>query len=146
MVRWYGCVQYSKLLNDLGLGIRQQGSSNVLPLREIRQDLYRIIEDRDNPQPLLLELLDVLLQLDELRFAVRSPVRGPVEDHYGSLGTANGVKVLHSSVLIRSAEERNLFADGRPGGGWLGVHPWFRAEASSFPPGQACDCLEVEES
>jgi len=53
---------------------------------------------------LFLDVFEIFLQLDELRFAEGSPIRGTKEDQYRSLRSGDGLEVLDPTVLIDSFE------------------------------------------
>jgi hypothetical protein len=70
------------------------------------------------------------LQLDQLLFAVRSPVGGAEEQKNGTLGTLQRHQGLFVAKLIASREGRGLLADPQPNrrqhfdGGYLnGIAP-----------------------
>src|SRR5260370_26185986 len=87
-------VEDAEILDDLGLRVRKQRIGDALAFREISQNANGIVADRGNSQALLTKPFGILLQLHELRFAVRSPIRGPEEDHHGSLRSANRIEIL----------------------------------------------------
>lgn len=60
---------------------------NAAPLREIMQHSYAVITDSRDSQAQLAEFRLFLLQLDQLGFAIRSPVRRPVKQDRGALWT-----------------------------------------------------------
>jgi len=55
---------------------------------KIFQDFFRVIADGRQLDPLLFESRDGALQLDQLPFAERSPVRGTEKEKNGSLRTS----------------------------------------------------------
>jgi hypothetical protein len=77
-------------------------------------DLDGVIADGDNAQPLRLDLSEMTLQLDQLRFAVGSPIRGSDEDQHRTLGPHDRTQVPHRPVLIFQVEIRNLLPYLRP--------------------------------
>jgi len=75
VVGGYVRVQDAECPDDLRLRVGERRDGDVLPLVEILENLDGVVGDYGNPQPFLAELICVMLQLDELRLAVRSPVR-----------------------------------------------------------------------
>ena len=75
------------------------------------QNLYRVIADAHQPQPFGAKRLYLTLQLDELRPAVRSPVRRAEEDDHGPLGTHDGPQRLNLSCLVLEADIGDTLAD-----------------------------------
>ncbi len=82
-----------------------------MPLGKVGENLGRIVTDGGKPPALVPKLLPVFLQLDELHFAIRSPIRRPEEDNHGSLWSPNGVEILKLPILIHSIEIGNLLSD-----------------------------------
>jgi len=72
-------VQDAELGDDLRIVIGQQGEGDTTALSEVSQHLFRVVADRNNAEPLGLEVLQPILQLHELRFAVGSPIGGAVK-------------------------------------------------------------------
>ena len=60
---------------------------NAPPFRKVVEHGHAVVADGRDTQPELAEFSLILLQLDQLGFAIRSPVRGPEEHHDGALGT-----------------------------------------------------------
>ena len=71
---------------------------------------YGIVANGCYRKPTLAKLRTTLLQLDELAFAVRSPVRGPIENQHQSLRAFERTESLGCSILIREAERRECLA------------------------------------
>ena len=59
--------------------VGQQRKHDLVPLGEVLQDRRIVIADRGQLDPLLLKSWFRILQLDQLRFAEGSPIRGPKE-------------------------------------------------------------------
>ena len=72
-------IQDVKAANDPGIGIGQQGKVDLVTFRKVREDSLTVVANRGQLEALLLELGFGVLQLHELRFAKRSPVRGTEE-------------------------------------------------------------------
>jgi hypothetical protein len=115
MVRGDGGIQDSDGPDDFRFRIREQGDRDALPLCEVGENFGRVVGDDDNSQALLTELVGILLQLDELRFAIRSPICGAVEVNRGALGSPDGVEIPHLARLVRGPESGNLLSDCDPG-------------------------------
>ena len=73
------CIQDVKAANDFGIGIGQQGKLHTVALGKVREASLNIVANRGQLDALLLESRFGVLQLHELRFAKRSPVRGTEE-------------------------------------------------------------------
>ena len=69
------CIENVKAADDLGIRIGQQGKLDVVALRKVHQDSLAIVANGGELDALLFELCFGVLQLHELRFAKRSPVR-----------------------------------------------------------------------
>jgi len=80
-------IESIKAANDLGIRIGQQGKLDVVALRKVYQDSLAIVANRGEPDALLFELCFGVLQLHELRFAKRSPVRRTEEKDDRPFGT-----------------------------------------------------------
>jgi hypothetical protein len=63
-------------LYGLGVRVGEQRIFNFVAIRKIFKDLFAIIAYGRELDALLLEACDGALQLDQLPFAERSPVRG----------------------------------------------------------------------
>lgn len=59
-----------------------------MALGEVLQYGRAVVADRSQLNPMLLKSLFGILQLDQLRFAEGSPVRGPEEKKNRSVGSA----------------------------------------------------------
>jgi hypothetical protein len=56
-----------------------------VPFREVFEDCRAVVANRRQLDPLLLESFFGVLQLDELRFAIRSPIGGAEEEENRSV-------------------------------------------------------------
>src|SRR5206468_5480804 len=65
--------------NDLGVGVREQREIDLAAAGEVFQYGFAIVADTRQLDSLLLELCFGVLQLNQLPFAVGSPIRGPEE-------------------------------------------------------------------
>ena len=80
-------VQDSQLPNDFRIRVRQQWEMNATPFREIVQNRYAIVTDGRHSQTQFVEFSLILLQLDQLGLAIRSPIRRPVKQDNCALWT-----------------------------------------------------------
>ena len=64
-------------------------------IRKPLEDRGAVVADCDESQPLCADTFGVLFQLDQLGFAVGSPVRGPVEDYQRAFWPEAGAQGLH---------------------------------------------------
>jgi hypothetical protein len=60
---------------------------NAAPFREIAKHGYAVVTDSRHPQTQFVEFRLILLQLDQLGFAIWSPIRRPVKQDNCALGT-----------------------------------------------------------
>ena len=81
------CIENVKAANDLGIRIGQQGKLDVMAIRKVYQDGLAIVANRGEPDALLFELCFCVLQLHQLGFAKRSPVRRTEENDDRPFGT-----------------------------------------------------------
>ncbi len=96
-----------------GAAVRQQRERDAALLAERRENFGRVVADGRQPEALVLQLLQPALQLNELRFAVRSPVGGTVEHEHGPAGAHDRFARPDPACLIGEAEVGNLLADLR---------------------------------
>jgi hypothetical protein len=68
-------IEEAEPADDRRIGIGQQRIRDAAALCEVAQDLDRIVADGAEPVALGADSADVSLQLDELAFTVRSPIR-----------------------------------------------------------------------
>ena len=85
---------------------------NATPFREVMQNRYAIVTNGRHPQPQLVEFRLLLLQLDQLSFAIRSPIRRPVKQDNGTLGTQDLCQGLELIPLILQLEPRHFSSHG----------------------------------
>ena len=83
---------------------------NTLTISEELQRGRGIVADGRQPQAAFREIASTLLQLDQLAFAERSPVGGPVEDKHRPLRSAYGFERPRLAVLVGQAEIRDFCA------------------------------------
>jgi hypothetical protein len=70
-----------------------------------------IVTNRIELDTRFAKVIDMVLQLDQLRAAEGSPVRGTIEHNHRLASFAIGVEVMEDAVLIRELEIRNSIAD-----------------------------------
>jgi hypothetical protein len=88
-------------------------------LGEVSQNLLRVVADSDDVDPVLTELFETTLQLDELRAAERSPVGRAKEHQHRAARPHHRLQVAHATGLVSEVEIRNLL-------------PYLRAQLADF--------------
>jgi hypothetical protein len=83
-----------------------------VPLREKLQDFFAVIADGRQLDPLLLEPRYGALQLDQLPFAERSPVRGTEKEQDGAVRSFQAIESLNPAKLIVNRKSGCLLTDG----------------------------------
>jgi hypothetical protein len=71
-----------------------------VPVSKVIQDFFRVIADGRQLDPLLFESRDGALQLDQLPFAKRSPVRGAEKEQNGAVRSFQGIESLYPAKLV----------------------------------------------
>lgn len=71
-----------------------------MPFREVFQNSLGIVADRSKFDPLFLESRFRVLQLDQLPFAVGSPIGRTEEEKNCAFGTLKGPQILRMAKLI----------------------------------------------
>ena len=71
-----------------------------MPVSKVFQDFFRVIADGRQLDPLLFESRDGALQLDQLPFAERSPVRGAEKKKYGAVRSFQRFQSLYPAKLV----------------------------------------------
>ena len=82
-------------------------------MREIGEHRHRVVADCDQTEPLAVDVIEAALQLDELRFAIRSPIGRAEEDKNRALRSHQRFQRPCASGLIGQSERRNSRADLR---------------------------------
>jgi hypothetical protein len=93
--------------------VREQRIGDAVPCAEVGKRLRRVVADRRDADPAPAEFLDASLQLDELRAAERSPVRGADEHDHRATRAHDRLQVSDASLLIGKAEIGDALADLR---------------------------------
>ncbi len=91
-----------------------------MPLREKLQDFFAVIANSRQLDPLLLEPRYGALQLDQLPFAERSPVRGTEKKKNGAVRSFQALKCLYPAKLIVNRKSGRLLTDRQPNRHQLG--------------------------
>src|ERR1700674_4125607 len=82
-----------------------------MPVGKIFQDFFRVIADGCQLDPLLFESRECALQLDQLPFAERSPIRGTEKEKHGAVRSSQGVETLHVAKLVAKRKSRSFLTD-----------------------------------
>jgi hypothetical protein len=96
-----------------GADVREQRIGDAVPFAEVGKRLLRVVADRGDADPAPAELLDASLQLDELRTAERSPVRGADEHEHRATRAHDRLQVPDASGVIGESEIGDALADLR---------------------------------
>ena len=108
-------------LNDLTLGIGQEGEADLRRVGEFLEDAGRIVADSDDLDARLIDRLEVTLQLDQLRAAEWSPVRRTVKDQRDFALLEQVIQRAILALLVLEGEPRSLGTNlqaGQPVSGW----------------------------
>ena len=97
-----------------GIGIREQRKINLPAICERFQYRLRVIADAGEFDALLLESCLRVLELDQLPFAVRSPVRRAKEKQDGSVRALQSFQRLLGSKLIPKGNGWRLLSGRNP--------------------------------
>jgi hypothetical protein len=82
-------------------------------MAEFGEDLRWVITDGRNSEAFRAKFIYSSLQLDQLRFAIGSPVSGTVENQHHAVRTHDGIKGPGLAVLVLQIEIRHSLADLR---------------------------------
>jgi hypothetical protein len=94
-------------------------------LREVSENVPRVIADGGKANPALSQLVDASLQLNELRAAKGSPIGGADEHQHRSASPHDRLQRLHASRLIAQLKVGHPLAHLRPERG--DINPCTRA-------------------
>ena len=97
-------------------GVRQQVVGHVVLVGEGQELLLAVIADAVDADAGVLEEIQVVLQLDQLRSTVRSPHRRAIEHHNRLRVAPVRMVVNEPTLLVGQRERRQTLADLRPGG------------------------------
>src|SRR6266853_1496971 len=101
------------LAQDLGIRISEHGKIYLAAIGEGFQDRHAVIADRSEFDPLFLESCLGVLQLDQLPFAIGSPIRGTEEEEHRSLRSLQTFQRLFMAELVASGKRWRFLADGK---------------------------------
>ena len=85
---------------DLGIGVGKQGKIDFATIREVFQYGFVVITDRGQLDSLLLKPCFGVLELNQLPFAVRSPIRGTEEEENRSVRCLQTFQCLLPPKLV----------------------------------------------
>ena len=85
-----------------------------MPVSKIFQDFFRVIADGCQLDALLFESRDCALQLDQLPFAVRSPVGGTEKEKNGAVRSFQGIEGLYPAKLVANRKSGSFLTDREP--------------------------------
>ena len=100
--------------NRFGIRVGKQGKFNLAAVREIFQDLFAVVADRREFDPLLLESCFGALQLDQLPFAVGSPIGGTEEEENRAVRSFQTFERLFLAELVASRKCGRFLSNGEP--------------------------------
>jgi hypothetical protein len=107
-------VQDVVIANDFRIGIGEHRKIDLLPVREKLQDGFGIIADRRQLDALFFESRLSALQLDQLPFAVGSPIGRAEEKKNGSFRTFQRLKRVFTAKLVARRKRGRLLAYFKP--------------------------------
>ena len=87
----------------------------MLAGRKALERSNRVVTDRRHAEPLFPDRIEMLLQLHELDFTERLPVRRTEKDQHGAFGSHDRLEILSSTVLVRGRKRGHLLAHLRAG-------------------------------
>src|SRR6266853_1687447 len=110
-----GRLDVQDVIGVKGFRIRvgEQGKFDFAPVREGFQYLLGVIADGRHSDPLFFKSRFCVLQLDQLRFAVRSPIRRTEKEQNSSLWSFQRLQSLLPAKLVAGRESRSLLTDGQ---------------------------------
>jgi len=86
--------------DGLRVWVREHRVVDLVAVGKIFQDFFRVIADGRQLDPLLFESRDCALQLDQLPFAKRSPVRRTEKEKNGAVRSFQGIESLYPAKLV----------------------------------------------
>ena len=96
--------------NDLGIGIGEHGEIDLAAIREVFQYGFAVVADRRELDSLLLESCFGILQLDQLPFAVGSPIRGTEKEQDRAVRSFQAFQCLLLAELVAKRKRQALSA------------------------------------
>ena len=103
--------------NGFRIGIGEQGKLNLAPVSEVLQYFLAVIADCRQLDPLLVKSCFRVLQLDQLRFAVGSPVGRTKKKENGAVWSFQRIEALLPAKLVAGRERRRLPPHGESNSG-----------------------------
>ena len=103
--------------NSLGIRIGQQRKVDLSPVGEVFQDFWAVVTDGGQREPLLLKSGLGVLQLDQLPFAVRSPVGRTEKEKNGAVRSLQRFECLLRAKLVGSRKSGRLLAHSKADAG-----------------------------
>src|SRR5260370_32492413 len=79
-------IEHPEAPDDRRVGIGEQRIGNMLPVREVLQDRLTVVADGSEPDSTLSKLRLGIAQLDQLLFAVGSPIGRAEEQEDDAIG------------------------------------------------------------
>src|SRR5262245_50456904 len=104
-------VENSVPLDRRGADVRKQRKRDAVLLAERAKNILRIVADTDQAESILAQRVVPALQLEQLRFAVGTPVGGAVEDDHRAFGSHHRLQCPFRPMLIGKVEVRNRLTD-----------------------------------
>lgn len=98
-------------LDRLAARIREQGIGDVTLSSELLQGFFRIVADTNDLATGGFDFLHALLQLDQLLFAERSPVRRSIKHQRNRPLLEQGIQRLVLTMLIFQSPVRSFLTD-----------------------------------
>src|SRR6267143_2350539 len=97
--------------DGLRVWVREHRVVDLVAVGKIFQDFFRVIADGRQLDPLLFESRDCALQMDQLPFAKRSPVRRTEKEKNRALRSFQGIESLHVAKLVVERKSGSLLTD-----------------------------------
>jgi hypothetical protein len=106
-------VVESEPLDNRASLVRQQREGDAVFRCEVGQHVDRIVADGKQAGSCLVQVSRSLLQLDELRLAIRSPARAAVEDDKCGMASTRLVEIDKLTARAREDDLGKRLTDGR---------------------------------
>ena len=103
--------------NHFGIGVGKHREIDLPAVGEIFQYFFAVVADRREFDPLLLESCFGVLQLDQLPFAVGSPIRGTEKEENRAVRSLQTFQGLFLAELVASRKCGRLLSNGEPNRG-----------------------------
>jgi hypothetical protein len=97
--------------NDFGIGIGKQGEIDLAAIRKVFQYGFVVVADPRELESLLFESRLGVLQLDQLPFAIGSPIRGTEKEENRAVRSFQTFQCLFVSKLVAKGKGRRLLPD-----------------------------------